>query len=178
MFAYAVVEADADADGIDVGRVADAVTLGAGVSIVSVRSGLDAAYGELDPEPFADHPVNGGVSNRALPTLSVRGATVGETDGTITMTVALSFATDTDVTADWATSDGTATAGGDYTTASGSLTVAEGTRVTTIEVAVLDDTDVEGPETFAVTLSNGLGCTSDLLMMWEDRGTDGLSVIL
>ena len=60
VFAYAVVEADADADGIDVGRVADAVTLGAGVSIVSVRSGLDAAYGELDPEPFADHPVNGG----------------------------------------------------------------------------------------------------------------------
>ena len=153
VFAYTVVAADADADGIDVGRVADAVTLGAGVSIVSVRSGLDAAYGELDPAPFANHRVDGTLTTPSAPTLSVRGATVGESDGTVTLTVALSFTRSGDVTANWATSDGTAAAGSDYTAASGPLTVTAGERVTTVEVNVLADTVAEGTETFAVTLS-------------------------
>ena len=153
VFAYTVVAADADADGVDVGPVADAVTLGTGASIVSVRSGLDAAYGDLDPAPFANHRVDGTLTTPSAPTLSVRGATVGESDGTVTLTVALSFTRSSDVTASWATSGGTAAAGSDYTAASDSLTVTAGDRVTTVDVNVLDDTVAEGPETFAVTLS-------------------------
>ena len=153
VFAYTVVAADADADGIDVGRVADAVTLGTDASIVSVRTGLDAAYGDLDPAPFANHRVDGTLTTPSAPTLSVRGATVGEADGTVTLTVALSFTRSSDVTANWATSDGTAAAGSDYTAASDSLTVTAGERVTTVDVNVLADTVAEGPETFAVTLS-------------------------
>ena len=153
VFAYTVVAADADADGIDVGPVADAVTLGTDASIVSVRTGLDAAYGDLDPAPFANHRLDGTLTTPSAPTLSVRGATVGEADGTVTLTVALSFTRSSDVTASWATSDGTAAAGSDYTAASDSLTVTAGDRVTTVEVNVLADTVAEGPETFAVTLS-------------------------
>ena len=132
VFAYTVVAADADADGIDVGRVADAVTLGTDASIVSVRTGLDAAYGDLDPAPFANHRVDGTLTTPSAPTLSVRGATVGEADGTVTLRVALSFTRSSDVTASWATSDGTAAAGSDYTAASDSLTVTAGDRVTTV----------------------------------------------
>ncbi len=153
VFAYTVVAADADADGVDVGPVADTVTLGTDASIVSVRTGLDAAYGDLDPAPFANHRVDGTLTTPSAPTLSVRGATVGESDGTVTLTVALSFTRSSDVTASWATSDGTAAAGSDYTAASDSLTVTAGDRVTTVEVNLLADTVAEGPETFAVTLS-------------------------
>ena len=154
VFAYTVLAADADDDGIDVGRVADAVTLGAGASIVSAHGGLEPVYGDLDPAPFTDHRVQGSLEKPSAPTLSLRDASVGEGDGKATLTAVLSFAADAAVTADWATADATARAGSDYTAvASGTLTVAVGTRTATIEVAVADDADAEGPETFTVTLS-------------------------
>ena len=157
VFAYTVAAADADSDGIDVGRAADAVTLGVGVSIVSARSALDAVYGQLDPEPFGAHRVNGALAKPAAPTLAVRDATVGEADGTVTMTVALSFASTSAVTATYATSAGTATAGSDYTTASATVTVPANQRTGTFTVAIVDDSASEGPEAFTVTLSSPSG---------------------
>ena len=63
------------------------------------------------------------------------------------------------MTVDWATADGTATAGSDYTAASGTLTFVAGETSKTIEVAALHDAEAETDETFTVTLSNASGAT-------------------
>ena len=57
----------------------------------------------------------------------------------------------------YATSDGTATAGSDYTATSGTLTFAAGETSRTVAVTVLDDSVDEQSETFTLTLSNASG---------------------
>ena len=70
--------------------------------------------------------------------------------------VTLSLASSNEVTVDYATSDGTAGAGSDYTAGAGTLTFAAGTTTAqAIRVPIVDDTvDEEEEETFAVTLRN------------------------
>ncbi|MCL3859512.1 carbohydrate binding domain-containing protein [Actinotalea sp. K2] len=77
--------------------------------------------------------------------------------GTVTVTVRLDIASDTAVTADWATADGTATAGEDYTAATGTVTFEPDVTTATIEVATTQDAIVEGNETFTLTLSDVAG---------------------
>ena len=71
--------------------------------------------------------------------------------------VTLSRAASGPVTVDYATKDGTATAGEDYTAASGTLAFAVGETEKTVAVAVLDDAHDEGKETFVLKLSNATG---------------------
>ena len=88
------------------------------------------------------------------PALSIDDVTVAEVaDAKATFTVTLSAATSQPVTVDYATSDGSAVAGADYTRTSGVLTIAAGDRRATVEVPILDDDTLEDPETFTVTLS-------------------------
>ena len=61
------------------------------------------------------------------------------------------------ISVDYATSDGTAQAGADYTAASGTLSFQAGESSGTIEVAVLDDAHDEGEETLTLRLSNASG---------------------
>lgn len=61
------------------------------------------------------------------------------------------------ITVDYATSDGTATAGLDYTAVSGTLNFPEGTYSRTITIPILDDQLVEGVEQFSISLSNPTG---------------------
>jgi hypothetical protein len=56
----------------------------------------------------------------------------------------------------YATTDGTATAGSDYTATSGNLVFAPGETSKTIGVPVVNDTAVEPDETFTLTLSSPL----------------------
>src|SRR5205814_1906232 len=72
---------------------------------------------------------------------------------TATFTVTLSAAYDAAVTVHWATADGTAAAGSDYTAGSGDVTFAAGQTSKTITVAVLGDRVSESTETFVVNLS-------------------------
>ena len=60
---------------------------------------------------------------------------------------------------EYATTDGTATAGSDYTSASGTLTFLAGTTTAAVVVAILDDSEEEETETFTVTLSGASGAT-------------------
>ena len=76
---------------------------------------------------------------------------------TITFTITLAPAVNSQVTVDYATADGTATAGNDYTAASGTLTFTANQTSATIDVTVLDDSVDEERETFKLMLTNAVG---------------------
>ena len=78
-------------------------------------------------------------------------------DQEVAFPVTLSRAASGTVTVDYASADGTAVAGEDYTATSGTLTFAVGEREKTVAVAVLDDDHDEGRETFTLVLSNANG---------------------
>lgn len=86
-------------------------------------------------------------------TVSIADVTVDESAGTMTFEVSLSDDCSEAVTVYYATADGTATAGTDYTSASGSVTIAAGDRTATFTVPILSDTADEADETLTVTLS-------------------------
>ncbi len=87
--------------------------------------------------------------------ISVDDARVEEDDGAVlSFAVTLSRAASGALTVDYATSDGSAQAGADYTAASGTLTFQAGESSKTIEVAVLDDSHDDDGETLTLTLSN------------------------
>ncbi|CAB5132321.1 Alkaline phosphatase (EC, partial [Olavius algarvensis associated proteobacterium Delta 3] len=78
-------------------------------------------------------------------------------DGTATdavFTVSLSTPVDAPVTVDYATTDGTATAGSDYTAVNGTLTFAPGVTEQEVRVPITGDETVEPNESFFVNLSN------------------------
>ena len=75
--------------------------------------------------------------------------------GTATLTVSRKGGATGAVTVDYATSSGSATSGQDFEAASGTLSWANGDSTSKpIAVAIKDDPDPEGAETFDVTLSN------------------------
>ena len=94
------------------------------------------------------------------PSISVADATVTEAAGAVlAFTVSLSRSSGSNVTVDYATSDGTATAGADYTATSGTLTISAGSTSATVDVTVLDDSHDDGGETLTLTLSNAANGT-------------------
>ena len=82
---------------------------------------------------------------------------VVEGEEPLVFAVALSRAAGATITVDYATSDGSALAGADYTATSGTLTIGAGSSGGSIEVAVLDDSHDEVEETMTLTLSNASG---------------------
>jgi hypothetical protein len=93
------------------------------------------------------------------PTLSVNDVTVaeGDTGAIAVFTVTLSEARNFSVTAQYITSNGTASAGSDYEAVSGTVTFAPGQTSRTITVPVVGDDAPEPNETFFVNLSNATG---------------------
>ena len=84
-------------------------------------------------------------------------AAADEDDASVGVTFELAAPSVSPVTFDWATADGTATAGADYAAASGTVTIAVGQTAAEVTVSILDDSDDEADETFEVTLSNLAG---------------------
>ena len=97
------------------------------------------------------------------PTVSIAGGSGTEGDDDIDFTVTLDEEASDTVTVDYATADGTADAGDDYTAKSSTLSFAAGETSKTISVSIEDDILNESDETFTVTLSNASGA---------DLGTD------
>lgn len=108
------------------------------------------------------------------PSVSVNDVTVQES-GSAVFTVTLSVASQNTVTVAYATADGTATAGGDYTAVSGSLTFGPGQTSQTVAVSTGDDTLAEPSETFQLVLSNASGATvldgTGVATIVDDDGT-------
>ncbi|AQT80722.1 hypothetical protein B1R94_17820 [Mycolicibacterium litorale] len=98
----------------------------------------------------------------ALPGISIADATVTEGNSGTTnavFTITLSKASTTAVTVKYSTAAGTATAGQDFVSKSGTVTFAPGVVSQVIKVGVVGDTTYETNETFSVTLSNASGAT-------------------
>ena len=98
----------------------------------------------------------------SAPTLSINDVSVVEGNSATTtarFTVTLSAASTSPVTVNYATADGTATAGSDYVSKSGTLTFAAGATSQFVDVVVNGDTTVESNETFVVNLSSPVGAT-------------------
>ncbi len=95
----------------------------------------------------------------ATPSLSVADVTVSESAANATFTVTLGAASGRTVTAQFATSDGSATAGSDYADATGQVTFAPGVITQTVNVPLSDDAIIEGSETFTLTLTAPVNAT-------------------
>ncbi len=89
--------------------------------------------------------------------LTIDDVVISEHAGTANFTVSLFPPASNIVTVDYATHDGTATAGQDYTAVSGTLTFAPGETAQTIEVLIFNDAIVEENEAFTVRLDNAVG---------------------
>ena len=92
------------------------------------------------------------------PVIRVADAEATEGDDTvIVFRVTLQSASTGTVTVNYATTDGTATAGEDYTATSGTLTFAPGETEKTVSVTIIDDTVEDSGETFRLLLSGPSG---------------------
>ena len=131
--------------------LANTLALGGG-TIKSVETQEDAGLGHAGLAHDPAHKVDW------RPAVSVADAKAREgVDEAVAFEVSLDRAftgAEHQVTVDYATADGTAKAGEDYTATSGTLTFAAGERVKTVSVPIHDDGHDEGHETFAFRLSN------------------------
>jgi hypothetical protein len=111
-------------------------------------------------------------------TISTAATTVNEAATALTFTVSRTAALGAAGTVAYATSNGTATSGSDYTTTSGTLTFAAADLSKTFTVNLLNDSVFEDDEAFTVALSSptgglSLGATSSLSITLREGDTDG-----
>ncbi len=139
-----------------------------GSSTATLTFTAPAVGGTYDVRMFANNgyvklATSNIVTVTAPPGLTINDVSVAEGNAgssAATFTVSLSQAqTSQSVTVGFTTSNGTASAGSDYTAAAGTLTFPPGVTTQTVSVAVHGDTLFESNETFVVTLSNAAHAT-------------------
>ena len=128
-----------------------------GASTISNQASVAAA--ELAPvlsdDPETPEAQDATVTEVVIPIeVSVSDVSVGESAGSAVFPVVLSRASTRDVSVAYTTSNGTAAAGADYTTTTGTLTIPAGSTSGQIVVPVLDDPMDEPDEGFTLTLSS------------------------
>ncbi|WP_419848088.1 Ig-like domain-containing protein [Candidatus Poriferisocius sp.] len=89
--------------------------------------------------------------------LVVSSAAAREDDGAVVFTVVAPEGRESPISVDYATVDGTAVAGGDFTAVSGTVTIPAEARYATVSVPLVDDSAAEGDESFTLALSNPKG---------------------
>lgn len=165
---FVAVEGTATA-GKDFQLASDALTFLPGTTSGTISVPVN---GDTEAEPvesfsvLLSYPVNATLGNPrgvativdddVLPTLTITDAAVREgNSGTsfAEFTVRLSAPSSQSVTVDFKTADRTATAGSDYTAASGTLTFAAGATTNSVRVPILGDATKEPDETFEVRLT-------------------------
>jgi probable HAF family extracellular repeat protein len=96
------------------------------------------------------------------PSVSIDDVSVAEGNAGLTdavFTVTLSEPASENVTVNYTTANGTASAGADYIAASGTVTIPDGLSSATVTVSVIGDTATEPDETFQLNLSQAVGAT-------------------
>jgi hypothetical protein len=109
-----------------------------------VVSGAEVAAGNATATILDDDPP---------PAIAVADAAPATEGATAAFVIRLSAPSGRDVTVAFATANGTATAGQDYTARSGTLTLPAGSTTATVGVPLLDDSADEPSETFELRLS-------------------------
>jgi hypothetical protein len=94
----------------------------------------------------------GTITNDDQPHATIDDPSVAENGGTLTFTVSLDGVSPTDAVMTYSSAAGTATAGSDFTSVSGTLTITAGQTQGTIDVPVLDDSTYEGDEDLTMDL--------------------------
>ncbi|MCW3796724.1 cellulase family glycosylhydrolase [Sphingomonas sp. BN140010] len=106
--------------------------------------------------------VNGvtvGAPSTTAPSVTINDVAADERNGSVTFTITRTGSLTDVSTVNFATANGTATAGSDYTALSGTVSFAAGEATRTVTVGIINDTLVENPETFFVNLSGGTNVT-------------------
>ncbi|MEA1914496.1 MAG: Calx-beta domain-containing protein, partial [Campylobacterota bacterium] len=131
------------------------------------------------------------IDDDGAPSIIIGDAVMDEQEGVMIFRVSLTNPSTQDVTVEYSTKDGSATAGEDYTSRTGSITFPAGTTVQFIHVEVSDDLMREGDESFTVELDNpnnadighgvGIGTLLDndtnsapTITITEDTNNDGI----
>lgn len=139
----------------------DVLVGGPGADTVLCGSGRDTVVADAaDTKIAADCETIQGLPK---PALSVTGGTQAEGNSGVqpmSFTVTLAKASPLKVSVAYATTDGTATAGSDYSTASGTLVFAPGQKTKTVTVPIVGDTVFEPDEAFTLTLSSPVNATT------------------
>ena len=167
----------AEAD-VDYTAASGTLTFAAGDTEETITVALiDDAIHEENVEEFTVHlsgtddalvtlgrsSVLGRIIDRDRATITVaEETTVDEDAGTVTLTLTASASSTAAYMINYATEDGTAEAGTDYTAASGQVTFAAAETEQTITITVLDDAADEDREDFKVRLSNATAQRIDL----------------
>jgi hypothetical protein len=142
---------------------------GAGGSVDNFAADYEQHCEGGNPALFGSVRINSNVP--LAPRLSVGAAAVYEGDtgvANLTFTVSLSAPAAVPVTVQYSTSDGTATAGIDYTATSGTASFPVGETAFVVNVPVVGDTLEEANETFTLVLANPGGAS---IAFGEGQGT-------
>ncbi len=125
----------------------------------SVQFGFNGSPGNVGTDVPSGYALDGTSIGSGLPSLAINDVTVddGSAGNTAVFTVTLSQASTTAVTVGYATANGSASAGSDYTAVSGTLTFSPGTLTKTISVPILADTTAKPNLTFDLKLSSATG---------------------
>ncbi len=177
-FTYTTVDETAQA-GADYATTAGSLTLAAGATSVVIPIPLVNDTLNENPETFrlelqaADNATIATASAQVtildddpMPTLAVgepgsggavTSASAVESSCCLELEISLSAPSGRDVTVSYATQDGTAVAGSDYTATSGSVTFAAGETSKTVTIGLLDDALSENDEVFTLALLSAEG---------------------
>jgi Calx-beta domain/Bacterial virulence factor lipase N-terminal len=137
------------------------IALGAQRQIASFFTADGTAIIHPEPSRFFETPIAGSLPERLNfigtepPIITIADASISEGDGgirTLTITVSLTRESGQPVSVHYGTADGTAKAGEDYESASGTLVFAPGETTKTITVIITGDREEEGKETFFIKL--------------------------
>ena len=125
------------------------------LALTNIGGGADAGPNSAAVIRIADDGASGPIA------LSANAYRAGEADGVVTIDVNRPGGSlGGPVTVDYATSDGTATAGTDYDAVAGTLTFAAGEAAKSVTVHVTSDTAQEDDETLQLKLTNPTGGAS------------------
>lgn len=116
------------------------------VGLSSPQGGATISGTNIAPVTILDDDIGIGFSSPVY--------AVGEGAGSVTLSVLRQNGSNGVFSIDYATTNGTATAGADYSSATGHLSFASGEMLKTITIPILEDSIIEGDENFTVNLFN------------------------
>ncbi|NJN16823.1 MAG: hypothetical protein HC822_11415 [Oscillochloris sp.] len=155
----------ADNGGSSLSYNGGSVTAGSSCTVSARISGIAAGelnnIANLGSQFGASGPANATLTVLEVPTIAFDSASynVAEAAGSVTITVSLNRRETSDVSVGYASSDGTAQAGSDYSGVAGRLTIPANQLSATFSVPILDDARSERDETIILTLSDPSGAT-------------------